>query len=38
VFCDHFESLAKFGEFLSGNNFTIEPINGTETETETVRE
>lgn len=30
VFCDHFESLAKFGEFLSGNNFTIEPVNGTE--------
>lgn len=32
VFCDHFESLAKFGEFLSGNNFTIEPVNGPETE------
>ncbi|MGE0237395.1 MAG: AI-2E family transporter [Parvibaculaceae bacterium] len=33
VFCDHFESLAKFGEFLSGNNFTVEPVNGTEAET-----
>lgn len=30
VFCDHFESLAKFGEFLSGNNFTVEPVNGTD--------
>jgi predicted PurR-regulated permease PerM len=30
VFCDHFETLSKFGEFLSGNNFTIEPVNGTE--------
>ena len=28
VFCDHFESLAKFGEFLSGNNFNVEPVNG----------
>jgi predicted PurR-regulated permease PerM len=32
VFCDHFESLAKFGEFLSGNNFTIETVNGTDTQ------
>ncbi|WP_119388025.1 AI-2E family transporter [Taklimakanibacter lacteus] len=31
VFCDHFPGLAKFGEFLSGNNFTIEPVNGHET-------
>ncbi len=30
VFCDHFESLAKFGEFLSGNNFTVEPATGTD--------
>lgn len=32
VFCDHFESLAKFGEFLSGNNFTIEPVNGSDSQ------
>lgn len=31
VFCDSFPGLAKFGEFLSGNNFTIEPVNGHET-------
>jgi predicted PurR-regulated permease PerM len=24
VFCDHFESLSAFGEFLSGNNFNVE--------------
>lgn len=29
VFCDHFESLAKFGEFLSGD--VSEPVNGTAT-------
>jgi predicted PurR-regulated permease PerM len=28
VFCDHFESLAKFGEFLSGD-VAAEPANGT---------
>jgi len=30
VFCDHFESLSKFGEFLSGDNFTGEPVSGTD--------
>jgi predicted PurR-regulated permease PerM len=30
VFCDSF-GLAHFGDFLSGNNFTVEPINGQET-------
>jgi predicted PurR-regulated permease PerM len=32
VFCDHFESLANFGEFLSGENFNVETANGTEAE------
>ena len=32
VFCDHFESLSKFGEFLSGNNLSVEPANETEAE------
>lgn len=32
VFCDHFESLAKFGEFLSGNNLTVEPVNGSDSQ------
>jgi predicted PurR-regulated permease PerM len=32
VFCDHFESLSNFGEFLSGNNFTVEPVNGSDTQ------
>jgi predicted PurR-regulated permease PerM len=31
VFCDSFPGLANFGEFLSGNNFTTEPVNGQET-------
>lgn len=30
VFCDHFETLAKFGDFLSGNNFTVEPASSTD--------
>lgn len=35
VFCDSFPGLAHFGEFLSGNNFTIEPVNGQETGAQT---
>jgi len=31
VFCDSFPGLGHFGEFLSGNNFTVEPLNGSET-------
>ena len=30
VFCDHFPGLANFGEFLSGNNLTVEATNGPE--------
>ncbi|HTN98230.1 MAG TPA: AI-2E family transporter [Nordella sp.] len=30
VFCDNFPGLAPFGEFLSGNNTAVEPVNGQE--------
>jgi len=30
VFCDSFPGLGHLGEFLSGNNFTVEPANGQE--------
>lgn len=33
VFCDHFPGLAHFGEFLSGNNFNVEPVNGADPST-----
>jgi predicted PurR-regulated permease PerM len=31
VFCDSFPGLGHFGDFLAGNNLTVEPVNGQET-------
>jgi predicted PurR-regulated permease PerM len=31
VVCDSFPGLGHFGDFLSGNNLTVEPMNGQET-------
>jgi predicted PurR-regulated permease PerM len=31
VFCDSFPGLGHFGDFLSGNNLTVEPVNGQDT-------